>query len=444
MRLAKHVVVTRQRKLLSLGIVVVVVAAAIIVGVSKIPRNAIRVYHVATAGSDAYDGSAQNPWRTIQKATDTAEPNSVILVDSGTFEPFKVSRPGLTITGAPGQAVTIQGQENVRDVAWLGADDTTLSNITIEGCTPRINQGISFAEDSSGVRAAEGTRGVTISRVTVRDSHGTNAEGLPVGCYGIIINGATDAVVEESELYHNGFGVAVVGGQNTRITNNRIYANDVIIRNGRSNDDDDFGGVGIGFINVTEGALADGNNLYGNQGSSTDYGTDGGAFEIYESSNITIRRNIMTSNDAILETGTAPGGDCFDNVFEENIAWGRTGDNPRRHTTGILLRCAHEMSITRNYLSSADSWMFQITANDKFSGSLSGLTIAENTIRQDQDLIYQLDLDPAGLSIDINANTYETPSAFALDWKNERVDTLAEWQRLTGLDTRSTCECASQ
>src|SRR4051794_38124762 len=96
----------------------------------------VHSYYVSTSGSDAGDGSAGRPFRTIQKAVDTADRHSVILIDGGDFEPFIARRPDITITSAPGQAATVWGRANVRDIAWLAADNITLSDITIEGCTP--------------------------------------------------------------------------------------------------------------------------------------------------------------------------------------------------------------------------------------------------------------------------------------------------------------------
>jgi len=427
---------------LLVGLVLVfTIVVAIGFTVLGVPHSSGIIYHVSTAGDDAGDGSAGKPWRTIQKAVDSATPRSIIVVGEGTYDPFKVSRPGLTITGEGNKSVTIHGQNNIRDVVLLAADNVTLSNVVVEGCTPRINQGASTADDSSGVRVGEDTHGVAVSGITVRDSHGVNPEGLPVGCYGIIVRNAINAVVDGNDVYHNAFGVAVVGGQNTRVTNNRIHDNDVLIKNTGDHHDDDFGAVAIGFIRISAGAMAEGNVIYRNQGLSLDYGTDGGAFDIYQSSNIVMRRNLMVNNDVVLETGTGPDHDCLNNVFTENIAIGKTSDHPMEHATGILLRCANNMSVTNNMLSNVDAWTFQITGGGNFGGTIAGMKITGNTIWQKSSPVYQLDMPALSLPITINDNTYHTATTFALDWKNEKLETLAQWQEATGFDSASTCDC---
>jgi parallel beta-helix repeat protein len=349
----------------------------------------------------------------------------------------------LTITAAAGETVIIRGQKNVQDNARLAADNLSLSDVTIEGCIPRLNQGENTATDSAGVRVDQGTHGVRVSRVTVRDSHGVNSEGRPIGCYGVLVRDAINAVVADNDVYHNGFGVAVVAGKNTQVKNNRIHDNDVLTHNTEKEHDDDFGAVAIQFITVSEGATAEGNVLYRNQAVSSDYVTDGAAFDIYQSSNINIRRNIMINNDVILETGTGPHADCLNNTFAENIAFGKSGDNKQGRNFGILLRCANNMSIVNNILSSADDWMFLITSGGKFDGTVNGLRIAGNHVWQGSGPTYQLDTAPADLAVDINGNWFHATEPFAKDWKGNPVATFAEWQQLTGFDRSSTCDCSA-
>lgn len=436
---------TKRTVFIALSCVLLITAVFVVLRSKNKPDRLQQpdVYYVSTSGDDAADGSSTKPWRTIQKAVDTAQPGATISVGGGSFTPFIATRPKLTITAAPGQTVTIDGQDGVRDIVLLAADDLRLSNIIVQGCRPHLNQGTSTTEDSTGVRVEQGTSGVTISGVTVRNSHGTNAQGHQTGCYGIIVRNATNTLIDRNDVYHNGFGVAVIGGKNTRVTNNRIHDNDVIIRDSPTPDYDDYGAVAIGFINVKEGAVAEGNTLYGNQGHSFDFGTDGGAFDIYQSSNITMARNLIANNDIVLETGTSPGGECLNNRFENNIAWGPVGSNAMTHATGFILRCAHGMTITNNHLNAVDSWIFQITGGGNFGGSVTDLNITGNTVTQANYPIYQVDIDPAGTGMTIDDNSYRTTAAFAIDWLGREVESLAAWQRLTGFDSHGTCECTS-
>jgi parallel beta-helix repeat protein len=433
-----------RRSLLIIGFVIVVgvVAATVIASLDPLPRGPkLRGFYVSMAGSDHNDGSSTKPWRTIQKAVDAADPGSVIYIGGGTFEPFVADRPHLTITASSGDTVIIRGRENVQDIARLAADDITLSGVTVEGCIPRLNQGANTADDTTGVRIDQGTHGVRVSNVTVRDSHGVNSEGRPIGCYGILVRDAINAVVDGNDLYHNGFGVAVLAGKNTRVANNRIHDNDVLIHNTKEELDDDFGAVGIQFVTVSDGATAEGNVLYRNQTESSDYVTEGGAFDIYQSSNIIIRRNLMINNEIMLETGTAADGDCLNNTFAENIAFGKSSDNKNGRAFGILLRCANHMAVVNNILSTADEWIFLITAGGKFDGSVTGLKIEGNSVWQESGPTYKLDIAATNLAVDINRNSYHATKPFAKGWTGEPVATLAEWQQLTGFDRSSNCDC---
>jgi hypothetical protein len=393
-------------------------------------------YYVATWGDDTKKGSINDPWRTIQKAVDTAEPGSTILVKGGTFGPFAAHRPNLTVTAAPGEAVVIQGNADVRDVALLAADNLTLSNVSIAGCVPKSNPAAFEDDGSSGVRINDGTTGVTVTGVTVRDSHGTNAEGLPFGCYGVMVHNAKNATIASSDLYHNGEGVFVKGGQNTRIIDNQIHDNDTIIRNTRSDDDSDYGAVAVAFVNVMGGALAQNNNLYNNSGPSIDYGVAGGAFDIYQSSNITMVGNVISNNMHVLETGTE-GPDCVNNIFDKNSAVGRSGDSSLSHSLGFILRCAHGMQIANNTLNQLDNSTFEINTAGKFGGNLAGLSITNNNISQSQYEAYDLGVNPAGLGINIDHNKYHTVNMFAHDWNSNPIVSLSDWQRITGFDTNS-------
>ena len=150
---------------------------------------------------------------------------------------------------------------------------------------------------------------------------GKNSDGLPFGCFGVAIRGADDVTVEDSQIYHNGYGVFDIGGSGILVHNNNIHDNNVLIRNTVTPNNDDFGAIGIGFTNVQSGgASATDNTITNNHGPSHDYGHDGGALEIYNASQITMSSNVMSGNDDVLETGSGPGGKCDHNVLSNNTA----------------------------------------------------------------------------------------------------------------------------
>lgn len=93
--------------------------------------------HVSKKGDDAGDGSAANPFLTIQRAADVAQPGDAVMVHEGIYrERVNPPRGGLsgeqriTYLAAPGEEVVIKGSEKITGWEYV-ADDTwsvTLTN----------------------------------------------------------------------------------------------------------------------------------------------------------------------------------------------------------------------------------------------------------------------------------------------------------------------------
>ncbi len=102
-------------------------------------------YHVATSGNDANPGTSAAPFRTIQKAADTAQPGDVITIHQGIYrERVNPPRGGesdakrIVYQAAPGETAEIRGSEVVRNWAKV-QDDTwkvTLPNTFFGGFNP--------------------------------------------------------------------------------------------------------------------------------------------------------------------------------------------------------------------------------------------------------------------------------------------------------------------
>jgi alpha-N-arabinofuranosidase len=97
-----------------------------------LPASALgaREYHVSVAGSDAHDGSQEQPLRTISAAAARAQPGDVVTVHAGTYrERVTPPRGGtsdrqrITYQAAPGETVVIKGSEAVD--GWQKAEHDT-------------------------------------------------------------------------------------------------------------------------------------------------------------------------------------------------------------------------------------------------------------------------------------------------------------------------------
>ncbi len=404
------------------------------------------VYHVSPTGSDSADGSLIRPWRTIAKATATAPAGSTVLVAGGTYQPFAVTQPGQTVAAMPGQRVLVRGRAGVRDVILLAAPAVTLLDISVTGCVPNPTPVGGFGDGgSSAIRINDGASGVTVKGTTITNSRGTNQHGLPFGCYGILVHNADASRIVGNDISGTGTGVYLNGGGRLAvIADNRIHDNDVLIRN-TPGGDDDYGANGITFSNVSAlpGAVATKNVITDNAGPSSDYVYDGGAFEIYNSSNVQILANTIANNENVLETGTSPDGsnplgDCVGNVFAGNEASGRSAGSGLDRSVGLILRCATAMVIDHNTFTEIDWWLYEITTGDKFSSDVIGLAITGNTISQYQK-VYHLAVDPQASLLLVDANRIHfTGPIFASYGDGSTSPDLADWQTRSGQDRLTT------
>ncbi|GAA0510066.1 hypothetical protein Ade02nite_52850 [Paractinoplanes deccanensis] len=401
-------------------------------------------YWVSTRGSDDADGTPAHPWRSVAHAVEAAPAGSKIFVREGTYDPFTVARPNLTVMSAPNEHATVKGRSGVRDGILVTASGTTIAGLTVRGCVPKPNADVDITGDhGSGIRVDE-TSDVTVSGVTVRDSHGTNAAGLPVGCYGILVTDSQDVHVTGSEVMRNGAGIVVSGGgQGVVVDGNDVHDQDVIVQNS-TQQDDDFGGYGLAatFVQANPGPVFRNNTVRDNHGPSTDYGTDGGGVEIYDAANLTITGNTFEANDGVLETGTGGRGGCANNVFTGNRAIGGNGPAGFDSDTGLVLRCAAGNTISNNTFSGMQKFTFLLATGSDFAGSISGLKITGNTVsRNSGTVVYRLQIDAGKPLVTIDSNTYDTgENAFAVlnGSVSEANVPYDQWRSQTGYDAHST------
>jgi parallel beta helix pectate lyase-like protein len=408
-------------------------------------------YWVSTHGDDTASGSPGHPWRTVGHAIAAAPAAARVYLRAGDYPPFTVDRAGMIIAGAPGEHPTITGRAGVRDVVLVTADNVTLTDLGVSGCVPKANPNTDITGDhGSGIRV-DGTTGVVIRGVHVHDSHGVNAAGLPVGCYGILATRARKLSVSGSEVDHNGAGIVVSrGGQGVTVEGNKVHDQDVIVQNSTAADDD-FGGYGLAatFITDKPGPTFSDNTVEHNIGTSTDYGVDGGGFEIYDTTNTTITRNTFIDNNGVLETGTGSDGQCAGNVFSGNTAASRGHTAQRDHFTGMVLRCGAGMVITDNAFENLSNFTFVVSSDDRFAGVIAGLTITGNTVTQRAgSVVFRLQYaaSAARPAMTVDDNRYRlagdgfavvgpTTSDAAVDAANT-VD-FGGWRSGTGLDASS-------
>jgi Protein of unknown function (DUF1565) len=73
------------------------------------PSATSQVVYVSSSADAAGNGSAGQPFRTIQQGVDKASAGSTVLVSAGTYAGFTVTRDGVTVAAAPGALVSVRG-----------------------------------------------------------------------------------------------------------------------------------------------------------------------------------------------------------------------------------------------------------------------------------------------------------------------------------------------
>jgi hypothetical protein len=218
-----------------------------------------------------------------------------------------------------------------------------------------------------------------------------------------------------------------------KILNNDIHHQDRMITN-TVGGNDDTGAAGVGFVHTTGAILAKGNRLWANRAPSHDYGRDGGAFEIYAASNVTMTENVMWDNEGVLESGTDSGVACANNVFTRNTAY---DNNPDEINQGLYLRCASNMLIANNTFHNLDWWVYAIDlGSTTYSGAIDGIKIVNNIHQMNSSKIYGFgaNIPLSTMTIDYNLD-YNPGNLIATMYGKTGMSTTAAMATTTGKQT---------
>lgn len=347
------------------------------------------VIHVAPHGSDGADGSASAPLRSLQRAVSTARPGDHVIVAKGTYAGFRMTTSGsagapISITGAAGAGRPTIGPSGSQDSVVLldAVHHVNLRGLEIAG-NPR--------QWGAGIRVRGGSSRIELSDLDVHHNRS----------FGVLLEDATDVVLSASRLSKNETGLQVSrAGAGVRIIGNDVHDNDrMVVDDARPGND--RGANGMVFYRTTGPAIAEGNRVWANRATSHDYGFDGGAFEIYAASGLTIRDNVVWNNENVVETGTDGSLPCARNTFTGNVAYGGRRNGP---AMGMILRCARDMVVANNTFDDLDRFVFDVTAAaGSFGGSVERLSITRNIAVSGADKLLSIDsLLPSSVVIDQN------------------------------------------
>ena len=93
-------------------------------------RAAGTTYYVAKTGNDSNPGTASQPWRTIQKAANTAAAGDTVYVRAGTYNEKVIVKN----SGAPGAYITFSaysGETPIIDVSGISMNNYFEGGFTV-------------------------------------------------------------------------------------------------------------------------------------------------------------------------------------------------------------------------------------------------------------------------------------------------------------------------
>lgn len=342
----------------------------------QLPPNS---YFVSPTGADWSPGTRAAPWLTLQKAADSVPAGGTVLIRSGSYAGFAMTRSGsasapITFAAYPGEQPIVDGRSAISFTIRLNE----VRHVRLVGLA--VIGGYAPGQDGGGIQVSNSAN-VEISDSVLRDNKS----------FGIRSSNSTNVVIDGNEITGNANGVRISGaGEGTRVTNNLIHDNNQMMVNTPGIANDDVGAEGVSLVRSTGNVLVSSNYLWGNRARSYDYTWDGGAFSIYAASNWTITNNITWDNENILETGTdAAKTPCAGNAFTRNLNYAATTAG---RTYGMVLRCASDTLIANNTFAGIQEFVFALSHNKgSWGASIDGLRILNNIVSISTGEIFRIE-----------------------------------------------------
>jgi hypothetical protein len=284
---------------------------------------------------------------------------AVICLRNGHYPGFSSSASDWTLKSYPGEWGYIDGDLSTTraHLVDISGGNVTISRVTFEDAKIQWGAGLWIS----------GTGGVHV---------GPNVEFQRNKSFGAKLANAANVTIETGNFHENDTAIEISGnGANVNILNNWIWNHSTMVVNtvGGSGD---RGANAVVFFRVTGPVVVDDNEIWNNRAVSLDFGLDGEAFNIFESSGLIIRNNRMWDNEATLESGsTQPTPNSYS--FTGNVVWRpETSTAPvQGDTDGLIVRACHGCDISSNRFYDFDGgWTFLVVTSD-FTGGVTNQNI---------------------------------------------------------------------
>ena len=265
------------------------------------PAATTRTLYVSPSGNDKAFGSAQAPWRTLQKAADATRPGDTVLVSAGSYAGFIMGWDAKK-SGLPSAPISFKAAAgtiiNARNAK-------TPDGINLEGASYIVIDGFSIKNETKTLDRA-GIRSVRNSGVVIRNNR---CEGM--GTWGIFTSFSENVLIEKNITANS---VKEHGIYVSNSADNPVVRQNTVFGNADSgiqlNGDVSQGGNGI-----ISGALIEANMIHAN-------GTRGGAgINLDGVQNSVVRNNLLYDNHS---SGIALFQDCGGGPSKNNLVVNNT------------------------------------------------------------------------------------------------------------------------
>ncbi|MBT1685988.1 right-handed parallel beta-helix repeat-containing protein [Dawidia soli] len=430
-------------------------AACLVLQLSVTQAFSQTVYYVDGAnGNNSNNGlTPGSAWKTIQKAGNSATPNSTVLIRGGTYN----ENVTINVSGAAGQPIVFKaypqetvlldgtGTSGTRLLTIQNKSYLTIEGITLQNLTKNNAQGIFVECEADATMTTLAFRKLTVRTIRWTTSKtaipGDNDNAQPFIVYGrgtTAQRAITNLVVDSCEFYDNIPGYSEVlsidgNVDGFTVTNNRVHDNINIGIYAGGN----YGECTVPALDHARNGLIEKNTCYRNTAL---YATSGG---IYADGalDVVIHRNTCYENGYGIEVGCEENGTTeritvINNLFYNNEDAGIAVGGYTTETTGqVLSSLFRNNTLLKNdskkngsgefYITKASQCVFQ--NNIVFAGTENTLLSLENISPQ------------AGNTFDYNLYYTATGKAHDINvlWRNKEYSDFGKYKTGSAQDANS-------
>jgi hypothetical protein len=389
-------------------------------------------FYVATTGKDGNTGTESAPWRTIQKAADSAPPGSTVYIGGGVYH----EKVTINVSGND-SAGFITFQNN--GTAHVVVDGTGVRGefmfflsgknyIRIQGLEICNDTGVN---DGSGIRIDGGGDHCEFRNNVIHNIRGRDAMGITI--YGSDASQAiTNLVIDGNTIYNcdpaHSETLTLNGNvDGFQVTNNLVHdVNNIGI--------DFIGGEGTcpdASLDMARNGLCRGNTVYHARSSYADCG----GIYVDGAKDIIIEANVSYQNNYGIEVGAENAGVVASGIIvRDNLLY-------RNDSAGLIFGGYWPGAGRVNGCSFLENTLYGNDTRNDGTGDLylsngSGNVVEGNIIYSTQPVVFYAESGATGNTFDYNL--YFGPSTnVEFDWAGRALTGFAGLKRASGQDIHS-------